>query len=203
MRVGVIGAGHMGEAVARLLARAGHSVVVANSRGPESLRSLVAALDGDVRAGTAAEAAQAEVVFLATPYGRNAGVLAEAPPAAGAVLVDVSNFYAGRDGSGADPAPKASSVVTAELAPGARVVKALNTVHWRRLADEDRPDGPERLGVPVAGDDADAKELVAGLLRDMGLDPVDAGDLAASLQQEPGGPAYNQPWTADQLRAAL
>jgi predicted dinucleotide-binding enzyme len=204
MRIGVIGAGHMGEAIARLLARAGHGVVIANSRGPQSLAELVDGLEGDVRAGTPAEAvAFGEVVFLATPYGRNAAILAAAGPFEGKVVVDVSNFYAERDGRGADPAPRASSARVAELVPAARVVKALNTVFWRRLADEGRPDGPERLGVPVSGDDPQAKETVSALLRDMGLDPVDAGDLARSARQEPGGPGYNQPFTADEVRAAL
>jgi predicted dinucleotide-binding enzyme len=204
MNIGIIGAGHMGEAFARRLARAGHRVAIANSRGPETLRSLAEGLQGDVRAATVADAAAfGQVVVLATPYGRNADILATAGPLDGKVVVDVSNFYAGRDGDEADPAPRASSAVVAELVPGARVVKAMNTVFWRRLADADRPEGPEPLGVPVSGDDAEAKALVSGLLRDMGVDPVDAGDLAGSTAQEPDGPLYNQPFTADQVRAAL
>jgi predicted dinucleotide-binding enzyme len=91
----------------------------------------------------------------------------------------------------------------AASAPGARVVKALNTVNWRRLGDADRPPGPDRLGVPLSGDDAAAKETVAGLLRDMGLDPVDAGDLGGSARQEPGSAVYDQPFTAAELRSAL
>jgi predicted dinucleotide-binding enzyme len=204
MDIGIIGAGRMGEAFARRLARAGHRVVIANSRGPETLRALVEGLEGDVRAGAPAEAAAfGEVVVLATPYGRIPDILAAAGSLDGRVLVDVSNFYGGRDGDGADPAPRSSSAVVAELAPGARVVKAMNTVFWRRLADEDRPPGPEPLGVPVSGDEAEAKEIVSGLLRDMGVEPVDAGDLAGSARQEPGAPVYNQPFTADEVRATL
>jgi len=198
MRLGIVGAGRMGEAFARIFAAAGHEVAIANSRGPASLQSLADELGERVRATTVPEAvAAAEVVLVAVPYGVARGLLAEAGPWDGRVLVDVTNFYAARDGRNAGPGGEPTSVVLARAAPGARVVKAFNTVFYRRLLEEGRaPGAPGRLAVPYSTDDPEAGHLVASLIDEAGFDAVHAGGLAESTRQEPGAPVYDAPLDA-------
>jgi 8-hydroxy-5-deazaflavin:NADPH oxidoreductase len=154
---------------------------------------------------TIAEAVQlSEVVFLAIPYGEVARVAEEGEPWDDRVVVDLTNYYAERDGAGLDPGAESSSEIVARLLDGAHVVKAFNTIYFRRLADEARPAGKEgRLALPVAADDEDAKRLVMALAGEIGFDVVDAGTLADSRRQEPGTPVYNEPFDADEVRAAL
>jgi 8-hydroxy-5-deazaflavin:NADPH oxidoreductase len=207
VRVGVIGAGRIGGTAAGLLARAGHDVVLANSRGPETLRDEAERLG--VRAGTVDEAAaHGEVVLLAVPLAAVDELPAGALAGAGRVVLDANNYYPGRDGRidelEGDGAIGSSELLQRRLGADARVVKALNTVYFERLAGEGRPAGtPGRLAAPVAGDDAGAKEKVIGLLDDMGFDGVDAGSLADGRDQQPGTPVYNQPLDAAGVRAAL
>ncbi|MGM1064480.1 NADPH-dependent F420 reductase [Saccharothrix sp. Mg75] len=195
MAFGIIGAGEIGGALTAQLVRNGHEVVIANSRGPETLADLVAEFGPKVKAGTVEDAARAgELVFLAIPFNR----YAELPAAAfeGRVVVDAGNYYADRDGH--DPrlesGETSSGQVLAGLLPGAVVVKAFNTVWYRRLRDEGRPDLPlaERIAVPVASDDADAKARVSALVEEFGFAPVDNGALADSRRQELGTPVFNQ-----------
>ena len=204
MRVGIVGSGGMGEAFARLLTRAGHEVAI-GSRRPDSLRGLVGELGELARASTVPEAvAFGDVVLVAVPFGRLAGALEGAGPFDGKVVVDVTNFSPPRDGAEADPAPEASSLVLARHVPGARaVVKAFNTIWSEHLLHTGRPDGTPVRAIPIAGDDPAANELVAGLVRDLGFEPVDAGPLAESTAQEPGTPVYNRELDADGVRAAL
>ena len=217
MRIGIVGSGNMGEAFARLLTAAGHEVAISNSRGPDSLRGLTDELTrrtsssgtggGRTRPATVPEAvALGDAVLVAIPYGRLEEVLGAAGPFDGKVVVDVTNFYARRDGAGADPAPEASSVAFARLVPGARaVVKAFNTIWSEHLLRTGRPAAPEpeRRALPIAGDDPEAKALVAGLVRELGFTPVDAGGLAESTAQEPDTPVYDRELTADEARDAV
>jgi 8-hydroxy-5-deazaflavin:NADPH oxidoreductase len=206
MHIAVVGSGNIGATSARVLTRAGHRVTLANSRGPESLRDLVAELGEQASAGTVEEAARdAEVVLVAIPFGRFESLPAAA--FAGQVVIDATNYYAPRDGHLAaidDGATTSSELLAAHLA-GARVVKAFNTVYFVRLGKEGRPPGaPGRLAVPIAGDDAEAKAIVTGLVDDMGFDAVDNGGLAeGGARQQPGTSVYNKPLTAEELRAAL
>lgn len=197
MRIGIIGSGHMGEAFARLFSRAGHEVALSNSRGPDSLRSLVSELGDRVRATTTRDAvAFGDVVFLAVPYGVVGETVRAAGPFDGKVVVDVTNYYRQRDGAGVDPGDRSSSEIVAVLVPGARVVKAFNTIWSERLLREGRPAGPDRLAVFYAGDDEDAKETVAGLIAQAGFAPVDTGSLRdGGLRQQPGSDIYNVPLT--------
>ncbi len=206
MVIGIIGSGRIGGTLASRLSGAGHRVTVANSRGPESLADLVAGLGPNARAGTVTEAAGADVVIVAIPLARVDALPADAVRE-GAVVVDANNYYPDRDGRIADLDEErtTSSELLAARLPSARVVKAFNTMFWERLRDEGRPDAPadERLAIPVAGDDAEAKRRVAGLIDDLGFTAVDHGDLAAGRRQQPGTPVYNRPLTPAEARGAI
>jgi hypothetical protein len=207
MRIGIVGTGNMGAGLARHLARLGHEVVIANSRGPGSLVALATELGEGVRPDTPAGAVgNAELVFLAIPYFTVGEIARSAAPWGGKVVVDLTNYYPGRDGAELDPGEESSSVLVARQLEGARVVKAFNTIESRRLAGGARPDAAEdeRDAIFVAGDDEDAKALVAGLVRDIGFAPVDTGGLGdGGRRQQPGTPVYGAPLTAAQARAAL
>jgi 8-hydroxy-5-deazaflavin:NADPH oxidoreductase len=146
-----------------------------------------------VRAGTVAEAARfGEVVAVAIPP----RAILDLPPEpfAGRVVVDVNNYYPRVDGGipQLDADQSTSSELLASLLRGATVVKAFNTIHYRRLLDDSHPELParERLAIPVAGDDATAKQTVIDLIDQIGFTGVDAGTLAASRRQQPGSPLY-------------
>jgi predicted dinucleotide-binding enzyme len=193
-RIGIIGAGHIGGTLARLFTSAGHEVAVANSRGPETLADLVAELGPSARAATPAEAAAwGEVVVVSVPLHRYAEV-----PAAGLddkVVIDTNNYYPQRDGQivDLDEDTTTSSELLAAHLPGAHVVKAFNQIQWEHLRDDGRPAGsPDRTALPIAGDDARAKSVVAGLIDDIGYDAVDMGPLSAGRLFQPGGVLHRQ-----------
>ena len=169
--VGIIGAGRLGQAMARTALRAGRRVVVANSRGPQSLASVVSALGDGVSAGTVDEAALAGIVVLAVPWDR----LPEAVQGLdwnGHVVIDATNDWAADDLQG-----RTSSELVAGLVPGARVVKAGNTLGADVLGSDPHEAGGDRV-MFVSGDDADAKAQVVALFQDAGFAAIDLGDLA-------------------------
>jgi predicted dinucleotide-binding enzyme len=192
MVVGILGAGRMGSALARLLAGAGHDVRLANSRGPASLQELVAELGAHATAVAAADvAAGADAVILATGWAQTPAAVEGLGPWNGTVVVDTTNPRFGPGpGDVYDVGALTSSEVVAGLVPGARLVKAFNHQPIPALAQELGPRPSERNALFVAGDDADAKALVAGLIRDIGGEPIDTGDLRAGgrLQASGGGP---------------
>lgn len=203
MRIGVIGAGNIGAAAAGLFTLAGHEVAIANSRGPETLGSLVESLGPGVRAATVEEAAEfGEVVMEAIPFGRYRDLPAE--PLAGKVFITASNYYPARDGE-IDLGGRAQSEFIARYLPESRVVKAFNTIYFRRLAENGRPEAPveEREVIFLAGDDADAKATVAALIEEVGFAPVDTGTITESTRQEPGAPIYNVAMTPARARELL
>lgn len=203
MNIGVIGSGNIGANAAKLFAAAGHKVVISNSRGPETLEGLVEEIGPGVRAGTVEEAAGfGEVVMEAIPFGRYGELPAER--LSGKIFITASNYYPGRDGE-VELGGLASGELIQKHLPGARVVKAFNTIHFGRLRDNGRPDAPveERETVFVAGDDEEAKGIVSGLIEEIGFAPVDTGTLAESRRQEPGSPVYNVPMRPDEAREAL
>ncbi|HVL05879.1 MAG TPA: NADPH-dependent F420 reductase [Acidimicrobiales bacterium] len=205
MRIGIIGSGNIGGTLARLLAGAGHEVVLANSRGPESLAGLVSEIGPAATASTPAGAAQAgEVVVVAIPFLRYPDL--PAAQLAGKVVVDATNYYAGRDGSFPDieSGRAGSSELLAAALPGATVVKAFNTIHYRHLAGDGVPAStPGRRTIPIAGDDRAAKATVAGLIDQIGFDAYDAGSLADGRRFDPGTPLFNVALTSDEVAAAL
>ncbi|MEW9529918.1 NADPH-dependent F420 reductase [Microbispora sp. NPDC049125] len=205
MLIGFIGSGHIGGTLAKLAVDAGHSVVLSNSRGPETLSDLVAELGPDARAATAGEAAAAgEVVVVTIPFGRYAEVPVE--PLAGKVVIDTNNYYFERDGHFAeiDSGETTPSEVLAAHLPDSRVVKAFNAIHFRELATQGLPKGAEgRRALAIAGDDAEAKKVVGELIDSFGFDVVDAGPLSEGRRFDRDKPAYGPRFTAGELREAL
>ena len=203
MRIGVIGTGNVGRSIAGLLARAGHEIRF-GTRDPG--REKAEGLPGP--SGTVADAAAfGEVVLCATPYGIWRALAHElAPHVAGKIVIDAANPYPGRDGAFAQSAIDAgqgAGAPVAKLMPGARLVRAFNSVPWPAMVKEaDRPVG-ERIAIPLAGDDAVARGIVASLITDAGFEPVDAGELVRARAFDPEQPAYNHPMSAAQMRRVL
>jgi 8-hydroxy-5-deazaflavin:NADPH oxidoreductase len=193
IRIGIVGAGSMGRALAVRFAAAGHMVMLSNSRGPDTLVEVIGSIQGNVRAGTVAEAARfGEIVAVAIPVPAIRTLPTE--PFAAKIVVDANNYYPEADGHvpALDADETTSSQLLASLLPGATVVKAFNTIYFRRLLEESRPDLPteERLAIPIAGDDPNAKQTVLELIEQIGFTGVDAGTLAQSRRQQPGSPLY-------------
>ena len=203
MKIGIIGAGNIGGTLARHFARAGHELAVSNSRGPETLRDLVAELGEPARATTPAEAVEfGEVVVVSIPLGRYRELPAEG--AEGKVVIDTNNYYPNRDGHFEEldsDATTSSELLQAHM-KGARVVKAFNAIYWEHLRDQSRPSGdPKRIGIPISGDDAQAKRTVAKLIDEIGFDAVDMGTLAeGGRRYQPGTPVYTSDLQASKLR---
>jgi predicted dinucleotide-binding enzyme len=206
MKIGIVGAGNIGGTLARHFTRAGHEVAVANSRGPETLQTLVAELGEKARAVTPPEAvAFGEIVVVSVPFGRFRELPAEG--AEGKVVIDTNNYYPQRDGhfEELDSDRTTSSELLQAQMTGARVVKAFNAIYWGRLRDLGRPSGdPERIGIPISGDDEEAKRVVAGLIDEIGFEPVDAGSLAeGGRKHQPGTLVYTADLRASELRKRL
>lgn len=203
MKIGIIGAGVVGRALARLAVQAGHPTMLSNSRGPATMFSLPYATGCQL--GTVAEAvAFGELVVLAIPL--VAWQTLPATLAAGKLLVDACNYYPERDGDlpELDPQRAGSSGLIRRHFSGARVVKAFNAIPMNDLEQGGLPAGsPGRRALPLAGDSAADKAIVAGLYEQFGFDAVDAGDLAQGVRFEPGTPAYCQPFDRAGLLAAL
>ena len=203
MRIGIIGAGMIGSTLAKLWADAGHDVIVA-SRHPAELAPLVQRIGARAAAGTPLEAAAfGNVVMLTVP-------LKAIPELAhdlrqeldGKVVLDTGNAYERRDGAAAREASEhlqGSAGWAAAMFPGARWVKAFNTVYFKTLEAEAHRDG-DRVGIPLASDDAAALDTAAELARDAGFDPVIVGPLARGREFEPNTPMYNTGKSGRELR---
>jgi predicted dinucleotide-binding enzyme len=197
--LGVVGAGHIGSTVARLAVDAGVDVVIANSRGPETLADLVADLGPRARAASAADAAAAgDLVVLTVPLKALPHLPVEAFD--GRVVLDTGNYYPQRDGRivELDDGSTTASELTARTLPGARIVKVFNNIFSEHLAALARPQAPtgsdERSVLAIAGDDQAAKQAATALLDTIGYDVVDAGPLSEGWRFEPGTPAYGLPY---------
>jgi 8-hydroxy-5-deazaflavin:NADPH oxidoreductase len=193
MTIGIVGAGRVGRALAVVLAAAGHEVMLSNSRGPDTLVDVVGSIAETVHAGTVPEAARfGDLVAVAIPTPAIRELPAE--PFDGKIVIDANNYYPGPGSRVAelDADETTSSELLASLLPGATVVKAFNTIQYQRLVDESRPDAAaeERLAIPIAGDDAGARQTVSDLLDQIGFTAVDAGGLADSRRQQPGSPVF-------------
>jgi predicted dinucleotide-binding enzyme len=187
--IGIIGAGAIGSAVARILAAKGISVVIANSRGPQSLAELVQSLGASVRAGTREEAAAQDIVLVAVNWSKIEGALTGLPHFAGRIVIDANNSIEAPSYQAVDLQGRSSSEVFAQWVPGARVVKAFNHLQARWLEADPQLEGGRRV-LFFSGDDARAKAQVAELIQGLGFSGVDLGTLkvGAKLAQFPGGP---------------
>ena len=204
MNIGIVGAGQVGATLAHHLARAGHAVSLANSRGPDTLAPLAAQIGA--KAASVHDALHgAQVVILSIPFGRLPllrGSIAALP--AHVVVADTSNYFPVRDGwiSAIDRGQVESVWVCEQI--GRPVVKAWNNALAPVLAVSGRPAGAAgRIALSVAGDDVAAKRIVMALVETTGFDAIDGGPLAESWRQQPITAAYCAELTADALRTAL
>ena len=181
-RVGIIGAGRIGQAMARTALRAGRSVAIANSRGAESLTSMVSALGDGVRAATVQQAAAAGIVVIAVPWPRVQQAL-KGLEWSGQIVIDATNDFEPSDLNGST-----SSEVVADLVRGARVVKAANTLAAAVLGSDPQEAGGRRV-IFLSGDDVDAKAEVISLFEDAGFFTIDLGALiTGGAMQQLGAP---------------
>ena len=205
MTIGLIGAGNIGSQVARLAVANGYKVVISNSRGPESLASLVAELGPAARAATVEEAAKAgDMVVVTVPLKNYRVVPAEL--VAHKIVIDTNNYYPERDGH--IPELDNESTTTAELLqahlPTSKVVKAFNHIRAAELTTDGQPAGTEnRRALVIAGDDAEAKKAVTALLDQFGFDTVDAGPLKEGWRIQRDTPGYGPRRNAAELRRDL
>lgn len=197
-----IGAGKIGTNVALAAIQAGYDVVLSNSRGPESLSSVIKELGPKARAATMEEAVAAgDIVLVAIPL-KSIGVI-PAEPLAGKVVLDANNYYPQRDGriESLDANETTTSEMLQAHLPDSHVVKAFNNIIAAQIPRDGGPKGaPGRRALPIAGNDDDAKATVTALLDDFGYDAVDLGPLKESWRVERDTPAYTKPTTADELR---
>lgn len=204
MRIGIVGAGYIGERLAKTFAAAGHHVKRANSKGPETLREMVR---GTGIQAVAKEDAVYDVdaIILSVPFARMqdlSGLLANVPE--DVIVIDTSNYYPARDGHiGEVDAGKPETVWASEQV-GRPLVKAWNALLWQTLANSAaEPETPGRIAIPIAGHDPATKDVVMKLVSTTGFDAIDAGSIAESWRLQPGTPAYCTELTAEELMTAL
>ena len=203
--IGLIGAGHIGGQLARLAVAIGYDVVISNSRGPESLASLVAELGPRARAATPSEAASAgDIVVVTIPL--KAIDTVPVGPLNGKIVIDTNNYYPQRDGHIAELDHEATT--TAELLqrhlPTSKVVKAFNHIYAAELTTHGQARRtPNRRALVIAGDDAAAKKTVADLIDRFGFDVVDAGPLKEGWRIQRDTPGYGPRRSAEELRRDL
>jgi 8-hydroxy-5-deazaflavin:NADPH oxidoreductase len=206
MKIGIIGAGKIGGTLASHYARVGHEVAVSNSRGPDTLQALIGEIGERARATTAPDAARfGDVVVVSVPFGRYRELPTDGLD--GKVVIDTNNYYPARDGrfDDLDRDRTTSSELLQTHLSGARVVKAFNAIYWTRLRDSAQPsEDPRRIGIPISGDDQEAKRIVADLIDQIGFDAVDAGTLAeGGRKHQPGSPVYTAGLSTEELRSRL
>jgi predicted dinucleotide-binding enzyme len=203
--IGFIGAGQIGSQVARLAVAHGYSVVISNSRGPDTLFSLVGELGPNARAATASEAAEAgDIVVVSIPLKNYRQVPVE--PLAGKIVIDTSNYSPQRDGRIPEldnESTTVSGLLQAHL-PTSKVVKGFNHIFAGQITTDGRPAGTtNRRALVIAGDDREAKAVVTKLLDEFGFDTVDAGPLEESWRIQKDTPGYGPRRTAEELRRDL
>jgi hypothetical protein len=204
LRIGVIGSGKIGGTIGGLWVKAGHSVLF-SSRHPEELKGLVTGLGALAQAGTVEQAvAFGDVIFVAVPYGAIPQIGKDYGAAIkNKVVLDACNAVAARDGAIAEEVERDGIGVTSQkYLAGTRLVRSFNTMSYMTFAREaNRPD--PKLAIPIAGDDAEAVKVAAGLVRDAGFDPVVVGKLADARRFQRGNPGYGQPVSAAELKQKL
>jgi predicted dinucleotide-binding enzyme len=207
MKIGVIGAGNIGANAARLFVKADHQVAISNSRGPQTLETLVEELGDNATAATVEQARDfGDIVFISIPLGKYTDL-----PTNGwedKIVIDSNNYYPERDSNmpDLDSGATTSSELLLQHLPGARIVKGFNTIWFEHLRSQGNVELPleDRRAIFIAGDDSDAKAVVAKLIEDIGFAAVDTGFLAAGGRtQQPGTVIYNKELTAAEAAKAL
>jgi predicted dinucleotide-binding enzyme len=204
LKVGIIGTGHIGGALATLWAKAGYELML-SSRHPAELKSLAESLGPKVRVGTPRAAATfGDAVLISVPYAALPQLGKDlAHELSGKIVLDTGNPYPQRDGDMALAArQKGTGVASAEFLPGVRLVRAFNAITYKNLADQAHHAG-ELYAIPLAGDDAKALTLAQRMVRDAGFEPVVVGGLDKAKLFDVGTPVYVKLLTAPQLRTQL
>jgi predicted dinucleotide-binding enzyme len=207
MKIGIVGSGNIGANAARLFVKAGHEVALSNSRGGKGLEALVTELGDKAKATTIDEATRfGEIVLVAIPFGKFKTLPADGFK--GKVVIDAGNYYPDRDGQFAelDKDETTSSELLASHLKGARLVKGFNTIWFEHLASQGDTSRPleERRAIFIAGDDSEAKEIVARLVEELGFAAVDTGFLhEGGRSQQPGTAVYNKELTAKEAGGVL
>jgi len=201
MRIGIIGAGHIGGNLAQLLVQHGHDVVIANSRGPATLTE-VSARTGATAVAVTDASRDADVVIFAVPVKAVGelpmGLLDTVKP--GAAVIDTNNYYPQRDGRIAPIEEGATSARWISERLGHPTVKVFNNIVAQQLLDRRQPSGTDgRRALPVTGDDEPSKAVVLSLVDEIGFDALDIGALDESWRYQPGTPAYGPDVDAAQL----
>ncbi|MGN7950232.1 NADPH-dependent F420 reductase [Microbacterium sp. 22215] len=203
--LGIIGAGHIGSQVARVAVANGYDVVIANSRGPETLAGLVDELGPRAKAATAAEAAAAgDVAVVTVPLGKIDALPVE--ELAGKIVLDTNNYYFERDGhiDALDKGETTTSELLQQQLPTSRIAKAFNHIYAADITTDGTPAGTEgRRALATAGDDAEAVDFVTRFYDEAGFDTVNVGPLSESWRVERDRPAYVVKQTAEELTANL
>jgi predicted dinucleotide-binding enzyme len=206
MKIGIIGAGQIGGALARRLTELHHQVRVANSRGPETLHDL-AAETGATAVDSGEAVRDVDLIVLTIPMKKveslPRGLFANVPSST--PVVDTNNYYPReRDGRIYDIEAGLVESRWVEQRIGHPVIKAFNNIYARHLLELGKPKGaPGRIALPVAGDDTTAKAKVLMLIDALGFDPVDVGGLDESWRQQPGSPVYTKDFDANGVAKAL
>lgn len=204
LKIGIIGTGKIGSALARHWAKAGHEFML-SSRHPEQLESLAKELGAKVRTGTPQQAAAfGNVVLLSVPYGAVPQVGTDyAKELAGKIIIDTCNPMERRDGAMANEAlRKGAGVATAEFLNSKRVVRAFNSIGASLITTESFRQ-PARRAIPIGGDDAEALAVASRLVSNAGFDPVVVGSLARTRELDLGQPLAGKDWTAAEFKAQL
>lgn len=203
MEIGIIGSGNIGSALARYLVNLGHEVMIANSRGPETLGG-VAAETGATPATVEEAASATDLIIISIPEKAIGELPISLLSSSTAVIVDTGNYYPSRDGKNADIE---SGIRDSEWVAGVighPVVKAFNNIFAASLASKATPAGSsDRIALSVAGDNERDKQVIMELIDQIGFDAIDGGPLSESWRQQPGTPAYCQDLDKDALAAAL
>ncbi|MFC5931280.1 NADP oxidoreductase [Cryobacterium melibiosiphilum] len=202
--IGILGAGRVGTALARQAVKAGYRVRIATAQPAADIDLLVNIVTPGAQAVDASEAAASDLVIVAIPLHKYRTL--NPADLAGRIVIDAMNYWAPVDGVHDDfeADARTSSEVVAQFLAGSRVVKSLNHIGYHEMEEDDRPAGdPERRALAVAGDDANAKDLVRGFIDRLGYDAVDAGPLAAGRVFEPTTAIFTGSYTAPALRALV
>lgn len=202
--IGILGAGRVGTAIARRALAAGYQVHIASSRSPAEIELVLQFVAPGAIAETAAEVvAASDIIVLALPLSKYRSL--DPAALAGKIVVDAMNYWAPTDGTlpEFEGAPSSAEVI-ADFLPDARLLRSFNHMGYHEIDGEARPSGdPERRAMALAGNDAPARAVLAGVIDRMGFDPVDAGPLAAARGFAIGTPVFGAPLGRNELQAAL